>query len=269
MTRALGALAAGGLALLWTVELAPAADRGAVWVTAAAVAFAVAVLPRAGWIGAVAAALVASASAGRTGEAVLLAAMLLPCVPLMWRAPEWWSLPSLAPMLGAPGLSGAWPAGASFAGSVWLRFAAGAVGAWQVGCAELLLGKTLLGGPPAAADTSAAWANSASAAVSHALEPLLAGPLPAVAGIWGLGAAVLPMAIAGRSAVADALAGAIWAAAIGFGTAAVSGGWTRGILAGALAGAAVAVASRGFRPPAPTEADDGPRTMIERLRRAR
>ncbi len=267
--RAFGAAAAGGISLLWTLELAPAADRQSMWVIAGGVTALVAVLPRAGWLISVLAAITASAGAGKPGEAVVLAATLLPCAPLMWRLPEWWSVPSLAPLLGSPGFAGAWPAVASFSEGMWLRFVAGAVGAWQIGCAELLLGRTLLGGPPAKAEASAVWATDPSAAVEHGLVPLLQGPLPAVAGVWGVGAAVLPMIVKGKNAVADAIAGACWAAVIGLATATVSGGLSRGVLAGALAGAAVAVALRGIPSLSTAAPEEGPRTMIERLRSIR
>mgnify|MGYP006276204551 FL=1 len=267
--RAFGAVAAGGISLLWTLELAPAADRQSMWVIAGGVTALVAVLPRAGWLISVLAAITASAGAGKSGEAVVLAATLLPCAPLMWRLPEWWSVPSLAPLLGSPGFAGAWPAVASFSEGMWLRFVAGAVGAWQIGCAELLLGRTLLGGPPAKAEASAVWAADPSAAVQHGLVPLLQGPLPAVAGVWGVGAAVLPMIVKGKNAVADAIAGACWAAVIGLATATVSGGLSRGVLAGALAGAAAAVALRGIPSLSTAAPEEGPRTMIERLRSIR
>ena len=267
--RAFGAAAAGGISLLWTLELAPAADRQSMWVIAGGVTALVAVLPRAGWLISVLAAITASAGAGKPGEAVVLAATLLPCAPLMWRLPEWWSVPSLAPLLGSPGFAGAWPAVASFSEGMWLRFVAGAVGAWQIGCAELLLGRTLLGGPPAKAEASAVWATDPSAAVEHGLVPLLQGPLPAVAGVWGVGAAVLPMIVKGKNAVADAIAGACWAAVTGLATATVSGGLSRGVLAGALAGAAVAVALRGIPSLSTAAPEEGPRTMIERLRSIR
>ncbi len=267
--RGFGAIAAGGVALLWTVELAPASDRQSMWIIAAAVTASVAVLPRAGWLISMLAAITATAGSGNSGEAVVLAATLLPCAPLMWRLPEWWSVPSLAPLLGSPGFAGAWPAIASFSDGIWLRFVAGAVGAWQIGCAELLLGRTLLGGPPAKADASAVWASNPSAAVEHGLLPLLQGPLPAVAAVWGVGAAVLPMVVKGKNAVKDAIAGACWAVVIGLATATVSGGLSRGVLAGALAGAAVAVALRGIPRLSTAEPEEGPRTMIGRLRSIR
>ena len=267
--RAVGALAAGGLSLLWTLELASASNQSAIWATAGAVTLAVGLFPRLGWLASVLAAVVASAVTGQTGEAVVLAAALLPCVPLLWGHPEWWSLPSLAPLLGSPGFAGAWPAAASFAGGIWIRFAAGVAGAWQLGCAELLLGRTLLGGPPARADSSAVWGTSPSDAVMHGLLPLLKGPLPAVAGVWGIGAAILPLVVRGENAVSDALAGAAWAITVGLGTAAVSGGLSRGVLAGALAGASVVVALKGLPSLRYQGTEDGPRTMISRMRRTR
>jgi len=265
--RAVAAVAAGGVSLLWSLELAPPSERASIWLVGGLVTALVACFPRAGWFAGVAGAVIAMAAAGKSGEALVLAAALLPCAPLLWRMPEWWSLPSLAPLLGSPGFAGAWPAFAAFAGSAWLRFAAGAVGAWQIGCAELLLNRTLLGGPPAKADAAAVWAQDPSGAVTHGLIPLLQGPLPAVAGVWGIGALVLPLVVRGESAVADAVCAAVWAGVIGLATATVSGGLSRGVLAGALAGAAVVVALRGLPIFDSRDEEDGPRTMIKRLRR--
>ncbi|MEI7889757.1 MAG: hypothetical protein WCI34_05555, partial [Actinomycetes bacterium] len=132
--------------------------------------------------------------------------------------------------------------------------------------AELLLNRTLLGGPPGKADAAAVWAQDPAGAVTHGLVPLIQGPLPAVAGVWGVGALVLPLVVRGQNAVTDAVCGAIWAGVIGLATATVTGGLSRGVLAGALAGAAIVVALRGLSVFDSPDDDDGPRTMIKRLR---
>jgi hypothetical protein len=266
--RAVSAATAGGLAALWIDQLAPATLVAPRWV-AAVVAGAVALLPRAGWLAAVLAALAATAAAGLTGAAVVLAAALLPVAVLMWRAPQWWSLPTLAPLLGVPGFAGAWPAVASLSSTLWLRAAAGAIGAWQVGCAELLLDRRLVGQSLAHPAPYSAWAMSSKAALTDALVPLLHGKLLALAAIWALAAVALPLIVNGRSAVADAVAGAAWAAAVAISTTMLAGGLARGALAGALVGAALVVAVRGLSPAANSGTGAIPPTINLRLGRTR
>jgi hypothetical protein len=75
---------------------------------------------------------------------------------------------------------------------------------------------------------------------------MLEGKLPALAAIWAVAAVTLPLCVAGRAAVTDAVAGAAWAAATSLATITLAGGMTRGVISGALAGAAVVVARRGL-----------------------
>lgn len=245
LRRAVAALGAAAATALWMEELAPAGiDRHPIE-AAGVVGVVTLLLPRLGWIVAVLAAVIATAAAGRPGEAMVLAAALFPCVPLLWRAPQWWSLPTLAPLFGAPGLGGAWPAVASLASSVWLRAAAGAVGAWQMACAELLLGTPLLGTAPPSASSSA-WAGSPVAAVREGLMPMVSGQLPAIAAAWAAAAILLPVLVSGRTAVRDALGGAAWAVGLALSTWVLAGVRVNAVLAGALAGAALIVAWRGL-----------------------
>ncbi len=270
LRRAIGAFASAAAAALWVEELAPASQHSRVWLVAAGVACATALLPRLGWFVSVMAAVAAMAASGQAGSAFVLAAAFLPIAPLMWRAPEWWSLPTVAPLLGAPGFAGAWPAVASLASSVWLRAAAGAAGAWQLACVELLLGRTFLG-VSGSAEASSAWSSSPVSAFRLGLVPMFDGPLPALAGIWALAAILLPLAVTGRNAVTDALGGALWAVGVAVATALLAGGLARGVLAGALAGAALTVAWRGFSPQ-PTDRigpADRPPNMASRLSRNR
>ena len=244
--RLIGALAAGATAGLWVSQLAPVEFSRSIWPISAVVFATVAVLPRIGWLAAVCAAVIAELVSGSSGYAVVLAAALLPSVALMWRAPQWWSVPTLAPLLGAPGLAGAWPAIASLASSMWLRAAAGAIGAWQICCAQLLLGRQLLGQGSTDSVSSAAWQASPHDAVMLGLAPMIEGKLPVLAAIWAIAAAVLPLVVAGRDPITDAVAGAVWAAATAAATITFAGGMTRGVISGALAGAALVVARRGF-----------------------
>jgi tRNA A-37 threonylcarbamoyl transferase component Bud32 len=267
--RAVGALAAGLLSLMWVYELAPASTRPERWIIAASVCAAVALLPRLGWLAAALASAVAMSVSGRPGAAIVLLAALLPCVPLMWRRPAWWSLPSLAPLLGAPGFAGAWPGVASLVEGIPMRAAAGAIGAWQVGCAELLLGRTLLAGAPASAQPMAVWDGDPAAAVRDGLIPLLQGNLPKIALLWAVAAVALPFLVRGVSAVQDALAAGLWAVATGVGTGLAAGGFSRGALAGALAGAAFVVAfgPSVTRPAGSAAMGDRPPTIADRLSR--
>jgi len=244
--RLVGALAAGVTAGLWASQLAPAGVSHSIWPISIAVLCTVAVLPRIGWLAAVLAAVIAEVAAGSSGYALVLAAALLPSVPLMWQAPHWWSLPTLAPLIGAPGFAGAWPGIASLAASVWLRAVAGAIGAWQICCAQLLLGRELLEQGSSITAGSVAWQSSAHDAVTLALVPMVDGKLPALAVIWAVAAATLPLFVAGRDPIIDAIAGAAWAAATATATITLAGGMTRGVISGALAGAALAVARRGL-----------------------
>ena len=270
LRRLVGVLASAGAAALWVEEIAPASQRSSVWVIVACVALATAVLPRLGWFASVMAAAIAMAAEGQPGSAVVLAAAFLPIAPLMWRVPEWWSLPTIAPLLGAPGFAGAWPAVASLASSVWLRAAAGAAGVWQIACVELLLGRSFLG-VSGSAEASSAWAASPASAFRLGLMPMFDGALPVLAGIWALAAVVLPLVVTGRNAVTDAVAGALWAVGVAVATALLAGGLTRGVLAGALAGAALTVAWRGFSPKPGNRVGsaDRPPTMAMRLSRFR
>ena len=233
------------------------------------VAGVVALLPRVGWLAAVVGAVAATAAAGFSGAALVLAAALLPVAVLMWPAPHWWSFPTLAPLLGAPGFAGAWPAFASFNSTIWLRAAAGAIGAWQIGCAQLLLDSRLVGQPPLHSAGYSTWAMSPDAALTDALLPLFHSRLVALAGIWAIAAVVLPLLVSGRSALTDAIAAAAWAAAVAVATVLLAGGLARGALAGALVGAALAVAARGLAPAASLGTEGLPPTINYRLGRTR
>lgn len=246
IARVLASLTGAALAIGWSFTLAPPFARPDRWLIAAGAGILIGLAPRAGWIMSAAAAAAALAWAGEPGEAVVLAAAVLPAIPLLWQSPQWFSLTWLAPGLGFAGFGGAWPALASFGSGPFTRGAVAAVGAWQLACAELLLGRDLLG-PSAAAGSAALWRDDVSQVIPDALKPLLTGPAPIVALIWAAGAVALPILVRGRSAVTDAVCGALWAVGIGLATAWATGGVARGALAGSLAGAALVVAVRGFR----------------------
>jgi len=244
--RLMAAVAAAALTFGWSAVLAPTEIASQKWILAAGAGLLVGLLPRLGWLMAALASVVCLAVTGESGTAVVLSVALLPSPILLWRSPEWWSATWLAPLLGVPGFAGGWPAVASFGRTIPARAAAGAIGAWQIGCAELLVGRSLLSDGPGAG-SEALWRDNPQLAFDDAVIPLVSGSTLAVAGVWAVAAVVLPLIVRGRSAVIDALAAAGWALATGFATAAVSGGVARGALAGALAGAALVVATRGWR----------------------
>jgi len=216
-----GALVAAGLAGLGPdPPLAPAPGG-------LAAAAAVAVLPRAGWM-ACAFALVAWLAAARSdaaGGLALLVALAAGPVPLLLRraAPVAWSAPALAPVLGLAGLAPAFCALAGQAAAWRARAALGALGAWWLLLAEPLSGRVLLLGPsPGTPGDTGPARGSAQAAAEDVLAPLLSHGALALAAVWALAAVVLPWVVRGRSAGADLLGAALWAAGLAATAAAVA-----------------------------------------------
>jgi hypothetical protein len=240
--RALAALLAAGIAgaaLRWgaTGDLggapAPAATPPVAPLTGAlAAAIAVLALPRLAWI-ALAAALVVWLGGVAPDRAWAAAALALP-VPLLLRraAPATWSLPALAPVLGLATLAGAYPALAGRAGDVWSRAAAGALGAWAVLLAEAAMDRTFVLGAPS------------SGGGLDAVGAVATAPAVALAGVWAVAAALLPVVVRGRLLVADAVAAAAWAGALAAASQAAIGAPPKGLVAGALAAAALALVPR-------------------------
>ena len=195
----------------------PIAVAGVVGIT-------VALLPRLGWLMGLAALLV-RLGAERATLLVLCAA--LPLILLVPRHGALWSLPAAAPALEALGIAGAYPALAGQARSLVARAALGAVGAWWLGLAAVITDPK----PDLAALGDA-------------------GTL-GLAALWGAAAAVLPLAVRGRSAAIDALAAAAWAAALAAATPAVADALAVELPANpgpaAALGAGVAVAAAAWR----------------------
>jgi hypothetical protein len=215
---------------------------------AAALAFgAVLLLPRIGWLLG-AAALVAWLAVPAPGMALLVACAIAPVPLLLARRAPTWSLPAAAPLLGALGLAGAWPALAGQAARWQARAALGALGGWWVGLAETLTGDQLLLGAPREVLGRAAWEGSAFEASQHALWPLVAGGGLGLAALWALAAVLLPVLVRGRSAALDLVGVAAWASALAVATRALSEALVLdpplGLVAGALVGAVIAVAAR-------------------------
>ena len=217
---------------------------------AALAAGAVILLPRIGWLLA-AAALIAWLAVPLPGIALLAACAVVPVPVLLARRAPTWSLPAAAPLLGAIGLAGGWPALAGQAARWQARAALGAVGGWWIGLAETLTGDRLVLGAPREVLARSAWEGSPFDASQHALWPLVAGGGLGLAALWGVAAVVLPVLVRGRSAALDLVGVAAWAATLAAATQALSEALVldppRGLVAGALAGAVIAVAARAGR----------------------
>jgi eukaryotic-like serine/threonine-protein kinase len=246
---AAAALAAGAAA--WLVP-APAVPPAA---AATAALLGVGVLPRLGWLALAVATAVWAAAAGESGIAVLVLTAGLPTVALLRRAGTLWSAPALAPLLGAVALAGAWPALAGQAARAWHRAALGALGLWWVVLAEALTGSRLALGPAPDVAARAAWDDSATTALRDAIGPALTGGALALAAVWAVAAVLLPVVVRGRTFAVDLVGATMWAAALGSATEAVAAALTspdgpvsmRGLVAGAVAAGAVAVAARASR----------------------
>jgi hypothetical protein len=243
---ALGAAALAGAALAWLGPQPPLEPAAAVAIAAGAVLL----LPRIGWLLG-AAALLAWLAAPAPGVALLVALAVVPIPALLARRATVWSLPALAPALGAIGLASAWPALAGQPARWQVRAALGALGGWWLALAELLTSDRLLFGPAREVLPRTAWEASAVDATQDALWPLLAGGALALAVLWALAAIVLPVLVRGRSAALDIVAVTAWAAALAAGTQALSEALVldppRGLVLGALLGGVIAVAARAVR----------------------
>ncbi len=218
----------------------------------AAVAAALALVwPRLGWL-VTSVALVAWLAATAPGLALLVAVALAP-VPIAIRraAPGWWSAPAAALLLGAAGVAGAWVALAGQARRAHERAALGALGAWWLLLAEPAAGRVLALGVAPGTAPRAAWEGSLGRAAEDALVPLVSGGGLALAGVWALGAVVLPWLVRGRAAGVDLVLATTWSAAVAAGAqaACAATAWPggtpapRGLVGGAVLASIFAVAA--------------------------
>jgi len=176
------------------------------------VAAVTALLPRLGWLAAAAAALAWLAVGAGLDGAVIFALPPLAATPLLLpRAGRGWSLPALAPLLGAVSLAPAYVGAAGLARTPLRRAGLGAAGALWLAAAEAVSGERLLFGAPPAVPDPSSWLGSVTAAATQALPPFLTTPVLALAIAWALFAGVLPLAIRGRSLAGDLARGALWA----------------------------------------------------------
>ncbi|HEU0023437.1 MAG TPA: hypothetical protein VFQ12_02320, partial [Thermoleophilaceae bacterium] len=260
-SRVLARTAAGtalGCLVLAGLHWAGPAEPVSAPMFAAAAALSTALLPRAGWLASALALCGWLAVAGdRPGTAVVLLVAVLLVPPLLPRAGLLWSLPVLAPLLGAIGLAPAFVGLAALAATPWRRAGLAAAGAAWLLAAEALTGEALLFGFPDAVPPHGDWQGSLTAAAQDVLGQLASSPLTLVLPAWAALAAVLPLLLRGRWLAADLLGAGIWAAALMVALAAVGDlaageaalDQARGAVAGALVGAVVAVAISQTAPP--------------------
>jgi hypothetical protein len=206
----------------------------------------------------------ASPDANREGAALMITAAVLPIPLLLPRAGLLWSLPALAPLLGAAGIAPLYVALAALAPSPWRRAGAAAAGLWWIVLAEALTGNELLFGAPSGVEPHGAWQSSLSAAATDGLLPTIASSALLPAAPWALFAFALPVFVRGRALVLDILGAGVWAAGL---IAAHSGlarlmegdvplNDARGAVAGALLAVVAAVVAAGaglVSPPADEE----------------
>jgi len=260
IVRRLGAGAlAGGIVLGVLQTLGPDPTFSAP-AAAGVAALAVALLPRIAWL-MVAAGLcgwLISPEADRQGTALILAAAAVPLPLLLPRAGLLWSVPILAPLLGAVALGPAFVGIAALAPTRWRRAGLGAAGFLWLALGELLTGKSLLFGVPDGTLPRVEWQGSISAAASDALGPLLSGPALAPAVVWAVFAMLLPLVVRGRWLAMDLVGAGVWAAGLVVAHAALGDmlaattalGEARGALAGAIGAGLVVVAVSQMAPPA-------------------
>jgi eukaryotic-like serine/threonine-protein kinase len=254
--RVVAGAAAGVLVLLAGELLGPALPVSSL-PAAAAVGVAVALLPRLAWLAAAAALLVWLGSNDEVGTAVVIGISIAPTPLLLMWGGTLWSLPALAPALGAVGLGPAYVALAGFAPTPWRRAGLGAAGYfWLVG-AEVLTGNTLLYGPATDVRARATWHDSFSGAVEHAVAPTLTSAVLLPAVVFAAFAALLPLVVRGRALGVELILGGAWAAGLIVSLEGMDrlmdGTTPRGVVAGPLVGLALAVLAARAAPRALTE----------------
>jgi hypothetical protein len=203
---------------------------------------------------------------------VVLAAALAPVPLLLPRAGVLWSMPALAPLLGAIALA---PLFVGLAALVRVpgrphtrgalrRAGLAAAGFLWLAAAELLSGSTLLFGLDATTPGRASWGSSPVDAVAEGLVPLVGSAALAPAVVWAAFAATLGLLARGRHVALDLTVAALWVAALVAAHAALGDLLVAtteveragGPLAGATLGGLVAVAFILLAPRRPDETRD-------------
>ncbi len=211
--RALGGATAAGLAVWLALDvLVPSPIAPAVAGLVAGVA--VAALPRTGWLVLVLAVAGSLATQGRAGAAVIVVLGGAIPVIVMFATPVRWPLAVLAPVLGAVGLAGAWPALAARASTAWQRAALALTGwIWLVLGAQLAGADLYVRAPPGTPPPPV-WTPSLYETGNHVIAPLLRSGLLAPAVVWAAGAVVLPWITTGRRLSVQIVMVSAWSAAL-------------------------------------------------------
>jgi eukaryotic-like serine/threonine-protein kinase len=259
--RALAGLAAGGLVLAALEGLGPEPSFSAP-AAAGIAAIAVALLPRIGWILAMAGvcAWLVSPEADRQGTALVVAAATVPVPFLLPRAGLLWSLPVLAPLLGTIALAPAFVGIAALAPTAWRRAGLAVAGFLWLVLGEALSGRELLFGAPDGTTPRSDWEGSISAAISDVLQPLATTPALVPLVVWAAFAVLLPLVVRGRWLMIDLIGAGLWAAGLAFAhlalgdalAADVALDGARGAVAGAVGAALVALSVARLTAPADT-----------------
>jgi hypothetical protein len=205
----------------------------------------------------------ASPEAGREGTALVLAAALAPTPLLLPRAGTLWSVPALAPLLGAVALAPLFVAVAGLAATALRRAGLAMAGFLWLVAAEALSGSELLFGSPDGTGSHEAWESSLMKALEDAVAPLFSSPALAPLVAWAVFAVLLGVVVRGRFFWFDLAGGALWAAGLVAAHSALGDllessvplADARGAVAGAVLGCVVALAAAGAglarRRPAP------------------
>jgi eukaryotic-like serine/threonine-protein kinase len=255
-----GAGILGGVLVLAALESLGPEPPFSVLAAAAAAALAIALLPRIGWLLAVAGVCIwlASPEADREGTALVVAAAAAPVPILLPRAGLLWSLPVLAPLLGTIALAPAFVGVAALAATAWRRAGLAAAGFLWLVIGEAVTGEALLFGSPDGTLPRGDWEGSFTGAASNALEPLLTTPALGPVLVWAAFAALLPLAVRGRWIALDLIGAGLWtagliAAQVALGdvlAADVALEQGRGAVAGPIVAALVVLAVSRIAPPA-------------------
>jgi hypothetical protein len=256
--RALAGLAAGVLLFAGLEGLGPQPPFSVGLVSLIATVL-VAAMPRVGWV---LSALflcgwLGTPDADRPGTALVLAAALAPTPLLLPRAGLLWSVPALAPLLGAVALAPLFVGVAALASTAWRRAGLAATGFIWLAVAEVVTGEELLFGASDGTLERVRWEGSLVDAASDALYPLASSPALAPVAVWVAFAVALPFFVRGRWAAMDLLAGAAWAAGLVLAHGALGDllaattelDRARGLVAGAALGGLVAVTVTLIAPP--------------------
>ena len=216
LPRVAAGAAAGGLVLAALQILAAPPDFLPAPAVAGLAAVLVALLPRIGWMLCAAAVLVwlASPEADQRGVALVLAAALAPTPFLLPRAGLLWSVPALAPLLGAVALAPLFVAVAGITSTVWRRAGLAIAGFGWLLAAEIVSERTLLFGAPRDVEPPVVWDHTLLGAAQEAIFPMVTSLAMVPAAAWAVLAVALGVLVRGRNVALDVVGAVTWALAM-------------------------------------------------------